>query len=282
VASPCFGWPPIFRTNVRFSYFVIWFLFRIHVSASLTPVINVFCADIHESRCQSMAIAAESETDIVVQGLPGQRLLPEELVRLPPAETWRLERSFSQHNRLHERMRSFTLFNGHFLELRETRGARERRGIFNLAFLDPQPVHHRHFAWRWLAAAMLPLAAGAFCMLQGWLLAGAGVLALSVLLAIQVLRRSRDQLIFVTNLGRAPLFVLDMGLTHRRAAREFADLISERVDGASSLLPSGRERLVAEMAEHRRLHDGGAISARRYDMAKRRLFARFGERPRTG
>lgn len=218
---------------------------------------------------------AESTTEIVMDEAPGGGLMPDELVRLPPLESWRMERSFTQHSRLHGRWRSFTLFNGHFLELRESTRSRDRRSVFNLAFLDPEPLHWRHVAWRWLTLTAVLLAGGVVTLvMNGWLV-GVALMGVGVLTGFQTLRRSRRQLVFRTDLGRAALFVLDEGWITARETREFAALVGERVKGAHTLLPRGRGRLAAEMAEHRRLRDSGCLSARRYDRAKQRIFARF-------
>lgn len=222
-----------------------------------------------------MALAIDSSSEIVMEVAPGSRLLPEDLVRLPPLDTWRLERTLSQRSRIHHRQRNFTLFNGHYLEMRESLRSRERRAIFNLAFLDAEPRRYRRLAWRWLTVtlALAALASAAFAL--GGAFPGAAVLALAVLASFQVVRRSRDQLVFFTNVGRMPLFALDLGLVSGRESRDFAGLLSERIEGASVLLPRGRERLAAEMAEHRRLHESGAISKRSYEKAKQRIFANY-------
>lgn len=222
-----------------------------------------------------MALAVDSSSEIVMEVAPGSRLLPEDLVRLPPLETWRLERTLSQRSRIHHRQRNFTLFNGHYLEMRESLRSRERRAIFNLAFLDPEPRRHRRLAWRWLGGTLVLVALAAAAFIPGGPLPGAAILALAVLASFQVVRRSRDQLVFFTNVGRMPVFALDLGLVSGRDSREFAGLMAERIEGASVLLPQGRERLAAEMAEHRRLHESGAISKRAYEKAKQRIFASF-------
>lgn len=222
-----------------------------------------------------MAVAVDSSTEIVMDVAPGSRLMPEELVRLPPLESWRLERTLTQRSRLHNRQRNFTLFNGHYLEMRESLRSRERRAIFNLAFMDPAPRRHRRVAWRWFiaTAAALVLAVSMY-FLAGVVAAGA-LLAAAVLIGFQALRRSRDQLVFFTNVGRVPAFALDLGLVGGRESREFAELVGERAEGAAVLLPAGRERLAVEMAEHRRLQESGAIGKRAYDKAKQRIFASF-------
>ena len=221
-----------------------------------------------------MAVA-EPDTEIVMEEAPGARRMPEELVRLPPLERWRLESSFTQQSRLKRYSRSLALFNGHFLEVREGRKGQQRRAVFNLAFLESGPVPHRVIAWRWMVITVMSLCAGIGAMAFGFLLPGSGVLALGVLTAFQVLRRSCYQWVFYTHLGRVPVFVLEPGWLMRAETRQFADLLSERIEGAHWLLPEGRDRLAAIMAEHRRLHDSGSISTRRYERAKQRIMKAF-------
>lgn len=218
---------------------------------------------------------AEPDTEIVMEEAPGARRMPEELVRLPPLERWRLESSFSQQSRLRRYSRSFALFNGHFLEVREGRKGQQRRAVFNLAFLEAGPVAHRVIAWRWIVFTLTALGAGIAAMAAGMLLPGSGALAVGILTAFQALRRSRYQWVFYTHVGRVPVFVLEPGWLMQADTRQFADLLSERIEGAHWLLPEGRDRLAAVMAEHRRLHDSGSVSTRRYERAKQRIMRGF-------
>lgn len=222
-----------------------------------------------------MNVAAD--TTIVMEDVPGSRLMPEDLVRLPPLESWRLERSFSQRLPLHRMERSLTLFNGHFLELREKRRGRQRRAVFNLAFVNPEPLEKRFVAVRWLAGAAAFGLLAAALLWGGWLLAAALAGASAILLVMQGGRRSHHRTIFYTAEGRAPLFSLELGWVAGRDCKAFAELIGERAQGSSTLLPDGRERLAVEVAELRRLHECGALSRRHYDVARKRIFARFGK-----
>lgn len=221
-----------------------------------------------------MAVA-EPDTEIVMEEAPGARRMPEDLVRLPPLEHWRLESSFAQQSRLRGYSRSFALFNGHFLEVRQGRKGQQRRAVFNLAFLEAGPVPHRVIAWRWILFTLLALSAGMGVMVFGLLLPGAGILAAGVLAAFQALRRSHYQWVFYTHVGRVPVFVLEAGWLMRAETRQFADLLTERIEGAHWLLPEGRDRLAAIMAEHRRLHESGCVSTRRYEGAKQRIMRGF-------
>lgn len=219
--------------------------------------------------------APEPTTEIVMDEALGTRTTPQEMVRLPPLDSWRMERSFSQQSRLHRFRRSFSLFNGHFLELREGRRGHERRAVYNLAFLESQPRTRRFIAWRWVGVTALMLAAGVGVMWAGFLLAGSGILAAAALTLFQALRRSRYQLVFYSYVGGVPLFVLEPEWLVRGDAHAFAALLSERIEDAHWLLPRGRDRLAAIMAEHRRLHESGCLSQRRYERAKRRIMEGF-------
>jgi hypothetical protein len=221
-----------------------------------------------------MAVA-EPDTEIVMEVAPGSRRMPEELVRLPSMERWRLEYSFVQRSRIKGYSRSFALFNGHFLEVREGRKGQQRRAVFNLAFLESAPVPNRVIAWRWIVLTLMGLCAGIGAMATGLLLVGSGILAVGVLTAFQALRRSCYQWVFYTHLGRVPVFVLEPGWSAQLETRQFADLVSQRTEGAHWLLPEGRDRLAAIMAEHRRLHDSGSVSTRCYERARQRIMNRF-------
>ncbi len=218
---------------------------------------------------------AEANTAIVMEAAPGVRRMPEELVRLPPLDRWRLESSFTQQSRIKGYSRSLSLFNGHFLEVREGYRGQQRRAVLNLAFLEAGPLPQRFIAWRWIGLTALAVAAGVAAISSGWVLAGAAVLAVGILTAFQALRRSRLQWVFYTYVGRIPVFALEPGWLIPGSARQFADLLSERIEGAHWLLPQGRDRLAALMAEHRRLHDSGCVSGRRYERARQRIMKGF-------
>lgn len=217
----------------------------------------------------------ESNRDIVPGAVPGASGMSEELVRLPPLDRWRLEASLNQRGRFQGGSRSLSLFNGHFLEVREAHRGRHRRAVLNLAFLEAGPVAHQKIAWRWLATTAVVLVAGLATMWRDLLLPGSGLLALGVLTGLQGLRRSGWQLVFYTHLGRVPAFVLEPGWLSRGEAERFADVLSERIQGAHWLLPQGRERLAAVMAEHRRLHDSGCVTTRQYERARQRIMSCF-------
>lgn len=81
---------------------------------------------------------------------PCAQRMPEERVRLPPLDRWRLELSFTQRGGFRGVTRSFSLFKGHSLEVREGRQRQQRRAVLNQVFLKAGPVAHRVIAWRWL------------------------------------------------------------------------------------------------------------------------------------
>lgn len=222
-----------------------------------------------------MALAVEPSSEIMLDVPHGARLMPDDLVRLPPLESWRLERSFIQRSRVRGQDASFTLFNGHYLEMRESRRGRERKAIFNLAFLCPRPRLHRRLAASWFVATALLSISAIPAFWFGTPAIGVALVALGALAGLRALRRSRNQLVFVTNAGRAPVFALELGLVGGGETRAFAELLGERIDGAAMLLPRARERLAAEMAEHRRLLSSGAIGKRQYERARQRIFTRF-------
>ncbi len=223
-----------------------------------------------------MPVQLRSE-DIVLDSaaFSGAGSMPDELVRVPDSRERHLEHSFTWHALLNKRTRHFDLFNGHYLKVQERRGKRGRESIFNLAFVSAEPERRTYRPWGWLLVAGVMLGLGlALLWAQHWALAAA-VTATVPLLAMQFARRCRNCLGFVSEMGHVPLFEVETIWASKAAAERFAALLVERIRAAEAVLPGGRERLAAEMAEHRRLVEDGSLSAERYELAKKRILQHF-------
>ena len=223
-----------------------------------------------------MTALAKSE-DIVIEQIAGLGRLPEDLVRLPADEQRRLEEGFSSGGWLAGPRRQMQLFNGHYLEVEKQVRGKVSAEVFNLAFVDPVPLQYRCIAHRWLIACALALVAtGALVALWSeQSIAVAAGMGLVLVSALQAARGSRRELVYLSCNGRVPLFSIGLGWPASKVARQQATRISERAEGARVILPGGTEGLAAEIAEHRRLLQAGCITRKRYEKAKRRLFAGF-------
>lgn len=202
------------------------------------------------------------------------RRAPDEYVRVP--ENRRIDAQLLQHSRVRGQSRQVTLFNGHFLEWVEFSGRRAHRSrVINLAFVAPEPRLRQHIAWRWWSLSALFVAASLAAF--GWQGAEAGAVlgGLAVILAMSAGRRSWRRLVFRTRYGGIAVFELYAGWRRHVATERLVTEIAERCREAETILPRSRERLAAEMAEHRRLMKAGCLTEERYALAKKRLFSRF-------
>ena len=221
-----------------------------------------------------MAFAVQSE-DILLDSVAGARMLPEELVQLPPEDARKPEQEHTWRSFLQRRARQYLIFNGHYLQVHDSASRRSEPAVFNLAFLDPQSLQRTRRPYGWLGASLTSMLAGTTTWWLEFGGVGAALLALSVLLLIRFLRGCRDERIFLSRYGRVPLFSVCIGGLRRARAEQFVELLSERIDGAMAILPGGKQRMAAEVAEHRRLREAGTISASYYEKAKKRIFVSF-------
>ena len=193
----------------------------------------------------------------------------------------REEASLQQHSRLRGVSRRLTLFNGHFLEWEESLSGRinSRRQI-NLAFIDPRPVFRRVIARERLLAGSLAALLSVAALFLAPLFVAAMLAGFSLILLLTGYQRSCDRAVFLTRHGRLAVFELFCRAPNRREARAWIELLAERARHASAVLPAGKQALVAEMEDHRRMAAEGWLSRPRYELARKRILAAFGASPR--
>lgn len=214
---------------------------------------------------------AAATDDIVLHAVPGAQDLPDDLVRIPSEDARRPELRLCN-SRWHGRWRGYMLFNGHYLEC-YCRGAPGR--VVNLAYLAAEPMQLRETAWRWMLAALVMVAGATLTAALGQQVEAGALAVAATLTFVGYLLNVRQRLIFRSRTGGIALFEIPMGLFGRRRAQQFVDTLQARIDGAAGILPRGEARLAAEMAEHRRLLKEGWLSQSRYELAKKRIFARY-------
>lgn len=211
---------------------------------------------------------------IEIKGLAQGEAGPEQYVRLPVHR--RDEFTLVQNSRLRGIERRLTLFNGHFVEWQELyRGKLVNRRVINLAFVDPQPLFRREIAREWLAAAGGVLLLGCISVALQWLVPAVLLVSAALVMALGACHRSCDRVVFRTRTAGLAVFELFSRLPTRYRLQEWVTLIGERATYAASILPAGKGALAAEMAEHRRMAAEGWLSEHRYNLARRRIMARF-------
>lgn len=197
-------------------------------------------------------------------------------------------RRFAQRGSLCRCEAHFRVYNDHHLEI-DTRGMLEPECHYELdcGFLDPDA--RRVVTVDWRSAAAFALLTGA-ALLLAWLSDSIGVerrnlwlplsaLACAAAAALALcLHRFRDNLVFYSRHGRAPLLKLLNRNPSPASLSAFVADIAERSRRAAAQWPDKAEFLSAELREHRRLKDAGIIDARTYETIKQRILDAHGAR----
>ncbi|MGD2076532.1 MAG: SHOCT domain-containing protein [Gammaproteobacteria bacterium] len=183
---------------------------------------------------------------------------------------------FSQRGRWSHSEASFTVFNEHHIAIEHTGfGKRTRDCQLDLRILSSQPKRLVRIDWvpmllglalfAWTAA----MGAAGAVIHSGFLMAV--LFAAALLMLGLALYRSSDRLVYYSKHGRAPLLILRHGNPDRVALQAFVSDISERIRRSRHRWSDRQAFLSAELREHRRLYEQGALSRGEYERAKRRI-----------
>lgn len=201
-------------------------------------------------------------------------LVEPDFVAVPDETRRRTDVSLLQRQPWQGRETLLTLFNGHFLAICERQRPDRGERIINLAYLDARPeriagnlVQRLQFIAA--LALLIPLLA---LWLEAWALAA--LMLVGVCVAGLLIMSARPVLYqFHTALGRVPVCNIASHWWQRGQVEHFLAVLSERIDGARVVLPTGSRRLAAELAEHRRMLVSGDLSRKHYEEARLRLIA---------
>lgn len=197
------------------------------------------------------------------------------LLAVPAESDWKPEMVFLQAPGWWRPGRQITLFNGRYLEWREKKGRSDCTRVINLAFVKPEPVLQRTVAWRSMTVMALSLLVTGLSVYTAWLPGVLTGVLLALLSGLNSLRCSSASFQFVTRHGGVPIFALYRQRRDRERVEKVLKAIGIRGRKAWTLLPKGKARLAAEVAEHRRLADSGCLSQGAYEAAKQRIFSRY-------
>lgn len=225
----------------------------------------------------ALSLAATDSEQIELAAVQGRHSLYSDLLHVPELASRRYELVFEQKNRLLGRHRRILLFNGRYLEWTEQRGQHEMTRIINLAFLAGSPSHYRELAWRSLSVALLALTVAGLLLAVGQPVPALAALGVALLGGGLCLRGSSRRLLFYTRNGRVVMFDLFEQRSDSKRLAKVMSALQLRSERAWGLLPDRKERLAAEMAEHRRLMTEGIISQAQYERAKQRIFRRYSD-----
>jgi hypothetical protein len=206
--------------------------------------------------------------ELTLDGLVGGGPLPDEWVK-PPAPEMRKPDAV-----LNAPTRRLRLFGGHYLEITEAGKGGSTR-TFNLAFLDANPSRTQAWPYVWLVVSATCLVSGAVLAAAATVWHAAALAIVGIASTVPLVKRGRQRLTFVSNIGRAPVFVIEVPWLRGQVEAAFAAAVTQRISASRDILPKARERLAVEMAEHRRMLTEGSLSPARYERAKQRILAAF-------
>jgi hypothetical protein len=186
-------------------------------------------------------------------------------------------------SRLRRRALQLELIDYYYLVVRSYRSRSiAAEYVLDLRFVDSTPVLSRHFASRWLLAALaLSALAGAMAFRiggsaapTGWLAACGIVSGMAVVAAVVCLYRSTETIAMYSIHGRARLLEFTSGLGANRAFKPFTSKLAAHIKVAiAARRPMRSEHLRDEMREHFRLRESGVLSLEEYEASKARILA---------
>lgn len=182
-----------------------------------------------------------------------------------------------------------SILEDHFLSVRAQRpDADPIDYVFDLRFVNPQPVIVRHVPWIWLAGALAWMVI-AFCAgLLAWFpilesipsgraLVTAGATIVSGLALWFSLRRMTETLQFESVHGGAPFVHALGGIGAAKGGRKFFVDVIRNITAAQAAREqtNKQQALREEMREHHRLRELGVLSEEEYESSKKRILAAF-------
>lgn len=184
---------------------------------------------------------------------------------------------------------SLEIFNHHYLCTTHKRLKKERQFKMEVAVLNPKAKKRQGFPWRWLATALLSLAASAYLInnllgtVEGssyWaVLGGAGALALLGAGSLAAFWLGIDRKwVFQTRTADYPLVIIPFNKSSKKEAEQFAQRLSIAIESTNLHKGYSEEDLRAgELRMMRRLSKSGFISEDKYNSAKKRLLSTGGQ-----
>ena len=200
-----------------------------------------------------------------------------------PRSSRKLHARIDLQSRLRRRALQLELIDYYYLVVRSYRAQSViAEYVLDLRFVDSSLASSRHFASRWLLAALVLVAlAGAIAFrivdsaaTAGWLAACGIVSALAVAAAVVCLYRTTETISMYSTHGRARLLEFTGGLGANRAFKPFTSKLAAHIKIAiAARRPMISEHLRDEMREHSRLRESGVLAVEEYEASKARILA---------
>jgi hypothetical protein len=199
----------------------------------------------------------------------------------PTAVTGELQQDL----RLKEQLKLFRIFDKKYLNVNEKKSDTTTSFFIKLAALDSNPVRKRSIKFIPLLLGLLLISLAGFIYYLKLLglpilhnpyvyTVIVGFVATGSILIVYVIKESRNVLIFYSQHGRIPLAELFYRIPDKSSFNQF---VSELMDCINTMKSKSHytktQTLAAELSEHRRLRDEGALSSKEYEIAKNNIMA---------
>ena len=167
-----------------------------------------------------------------------------------------------------------------FISNREKKHSPEKSYRVNLAWCSSEPEHFRLVTWKWLYISisflvllMLDIVLGIMEVLPTmWAIyAGIPLLTLSIIFLLIFFYCLRDEYIFSSHYGGAPLFMIENRKPNQAEFDQFFIELQQDIDRLQTRA-TVKQKLVGELQMCRRLKDEGIISEQAYTGVRSRIF----------
>ncbi len=203
-----------------------------------------------------------------MQSLPSEKIINRKLVQKASS---------------HGEVRCFEILNDHFIRAKKNNLLGEQSYTLKINMLQPWPVHHRCFSWRWMMSliyfALTLLAYGVFMylhpdtrMLERLLPFIIVLLLLSLGSLLMFIYRSPNVMEFRSRYGNCSLLHILHNKPSRKECRRFTDELKTRILLTSQDVNLDKKQMMEfEQEELVRLYEEGVIEKENYDAAVSRI-----------
>ena len=184
---------------------------------------------------------------------------------------------------LKEQLKLLRIFDRKFINVNEKTSHGVISYFFKVSMLDEKPRRKRNFKIFPLLSAMLLIALAwfTFSLKQGGLpilsspytyTAIIALIAIGLILIVYAIKEYRNTLVFYSQHGQIPIIELLYNVPDKSQFQGFVTELIECIKiQKSKMYYSKSQILAAELTEHRKLRDGGGLTAKGYETAKNNI-----------
>lgn len=191
----------------------------------------------------------------------------------------------SQEIPIKEQLKLFRIFDKKYLNVNEKSAKSVTSFFVKLAILDSVPKRKRIIKFVPLLLGLVSVSLSWFIfylkqsgvpLFQGLYISTAVVLcaAIGAILVVYVIKESRHVLIFYSQNGRIPIAEILIKKPNKQAFNKFVSELISCINAVKARSHySQTQALAAELSDHRKLRDDGAISSKDYELAKSNIMS---------